>query len=132
MEYTENLNLKKPGQDDFYNVEDFNENAEIIDSALAGKAELANVQRVIRVSIPLSGWSSSAPYSQTVSVAGITESDTPVITPNITIDTTAEQEKIIKKRFSCISMATTGTGTISLVCKGKKPDGDFSINVKGV
>ena len=33
-EYTENFNLKKPGQDDFYNIEDFNENADIIDAEL--------------------------------------------------------------------------------------------------
>lgn len=32
--YTANFNLKKPGQDEFYNVEDFNDNAEIIDTQL--------------------------------------------------------------------------------------------------
>lgn len=30
-EYTTNFNLKKPAQDDFYNVDDFNENMDIID-----------------------------------------------------------------------------------------------------
>ena len=34
MKYTPNYELKKPEQDDFYNVEDFNENADIIDQAL--------------------------------------------------------------------------------------------------
>lgn len=34
MDYTPNYNLKKPGQDDFYNIEDFNENADIIDQKL--------------------------------------------------------------------------------------------------
>ena len=33
-EYTENYNLKKPAQEDFYNVEDFNNNADIVDSQL--------------------------------------------------------------------------------------------------
>lgn len=33
-EYTENYNLKKPAQEDFYNVDDFNNNADIIDSQL--------------------------------------------------------------------------------------------------
>lgn len=32
--YTTNYNLVKPGQDDFYNVDDFNSNADILDSAL--------------------------------------------------------------------------------------------------
>lgn len=33
-EYTENLGLKKPAQEDFYNVDDFNENADIIDTQI--------------------------------------------------------------------------------------------------
>ena len=37
MTQTTNYNLNKPGQEDFYNIDDFNENAEIIDGALAGK-----------------------------------------------------------------------------------------------
>ena len=35
MKYTTNLNLKKPDQEDFYNVDDFNYNADIIDTELA-------------------------------------------------------------------------------------------------
>ena len=34
MENTVNYNLKKPGINDFYDVEDFNDNADIIDTAL--------------------------------------------------------------------------------------------------
>lgn len=33
-EYTENFNLKKPGQNDYYNIEDFNDNTDIIDAEL--------------------------------------------------------------------------------------------------
>lgn len=33
-EYTENFNLKKPGQNDFYSIEDFNDNTDIIDAEL--------------------------------------------------------------------------------------------------
>ena len=51
MEYTQNYNLKKPGQEDFYNVKDFNDNADIInqalkahDDALATKETLAGAQ----------------------------------------------------------------------------------------
>lgn len=33
-DYSEHYNLKKPSQDDFYNVDDFNDNADKIDSAL--------------------------------------------------------------------------------------------------
>lgn len=39
MEYTQNYNLKKPGQEDFYDVKDFNDNADIIDQALKAQAD---------------------------------------------------------------------------------------------
>lgn len=38
MKYTKNYNLKKPEVTDSYNVDDFNENADAIDAALAMKA----------------------------------------------------------------------------------------------
>ena len=40
-EYTENYNLKKPAQEDFYNVDDFNNNADIIDSQLKAISDKA-------------------------------------------------------------------------------------------
>lgn len=36
MKYTDNLNLKKPEQTEFYNVDDFNENADILDAEIQG------------------------------------------------------------------------------------------------
>lgn len=40
--YTTNYNLKKPLQEEFYNVDDFNENADIIDTQLKSRATLVN------------------------------------------------------------------------------------------
>lgn len=42
MTQTDNLHLKKPGADDFYNVEDFNENFDAIDKAVTEKAPAAH------------------------------------------------------------------------------------------
>ena len=39
MELTPNYGLKKPGQDDFYNVDDFNANADVIDEELKRQAD---------------------------------------------------------------------------------------------
>ena len=36
MNYTDNLNLKKPEQTEFYNVDDFNDNADKLDEAING------------------------------------------------------------------------------------------------
>lgn len=37
--YTDNFNLKKPSDDDFYNVKDFNGNADIIDNELKNQSK---------------------------------------------------------------------------------------------
>ena len=42
MKYTEELNLKKPGVEDFYDVEDFNQNADVIDSEFKKMKEHLN------------------------------------------------------------------------------------------
>ena len=41
LKYTDNLKLKMLGQTDFYNVDDFNENAEMIDKAVVSKATVS-------------------------------------------------------------------------------------------
>lgn len=46
MEVTKNYALNKPEQDDFYDVDDFNENADIIDEELAQKATAIQLGRV--------------------------------------------------------------------------------------
>ena len=38
-EFTQNYNLKKPAEEDFYNVNDFNDNADIIDQKLKENAD---------------------------------------------------------------------------------------------
>lgn len=43
MEYTKNYNLKKPSEEDFYNVNDFNSNSEIVDT------ELKKLDQIIKI-----------------------------------------------------------------------------------
>lgn len=43
MEYTKNYNLKKPSEEDFYNVNDFNSNSEIVDT------ELNKLDQIIKI-----------------------------------------------------------------------------------
>ncbi len=46
MEYTEIYGLKKPDQDDYYNVEDFNDNADIIETELNDRLSVSEGGRV--------------------------------------------------------------------------------------
>lgn len=47
-DYTENYNLKKPYPDDFFDVNDFNGNADIIDKALASKLDVNSTDNLAK------------------------------------------------------------------------------------
>lgn len=78
------------------------------------------------------GWSSSAPYTQTVSVSGITASDAPVISYKIPDGSSASAVAAIKKAWSCVDRGVTGANTITFYCYAKKPTSDVIVCIKGV
>lgn len=88
--------------------------------------------RLLTATATAAGWSASAPYSQTISVSGITSSDTPVIGLSLPTNTTAANEKLIKKAYGCLSSAVTNNGSITLYCAGKKPVTNFTFFIKGI
>ncbi len=84
------------------------------------------------VSLAAASWSGTAPYTQTVSVPGVTAEDVPVIGISIADGTTAANAKLQNKAWSCVDRAVTGAGTITFYCYNKKPASDFKAIVKGV
>lgn len=130
---TINFKLKKPSEDDFYDVQDFNGNMELIDGALKGNADgIIRAAGIRQVSLPASGWSATAPYTQVVSVPGVTAADAPIVGLSIAEGTTAANVKLQNKAWACVDRAVTGAGTITFYCYNKKPANDFAANVKGV
>lgn len=83
-------------------------------------------------SVSSSGWSSSAPYTQTVSVSGITSNDKPIISIYIGDGQNSSTVKLMNKAYSCIDRVTTGSGNITLYCYNKKPTVNFTVAIKGV
>jgi hypothetical protein len=76
MQYTTNLNLKKPGTSDNVSIGDLNDNMDIIDAAIAGAGGGADIY----TSISVSSWSSDStypdyPYRASVPITGVTASD---------------------------------------------------------
>lgn len=65
-DYTENYNLKKPDRTDFYSVQDFNDNADIIDAALDNKLnkDFSNASGGV-IPITSGGTGNSAGYIRT-------------------------------------------------------------------
>lgn len=88
---------------------------------------LAKLAHTTNITVPASGWSSSAPYTQTVSVSGVTESMNIeyALNPSATTEAAAEG-------FGFISTMSTGNGTVTFKCITDKPTTDLPIVLKGV
>lgn len=74
MKYTPNYGLKKPEQDDFYNVEDFNENADIIDQALKAHDDTLATHLAEHLRIEIGVVPSENPNSKTFWLENLGES----------------------------------------------------------
>ena len=48
MKYTENYRLLKPDQEDYYNVDDFNDNAEIIDGKMKEALDAGSILEKVK------------------------------------------------------------------------------------
>ena len=74
------------------------------------------------------GWSSTVPYTQTVTVEGITESLNPridiIVSDNVV---TGKKEEIA---FSYVTKVTTGDGILTAYCYETKPDVDLNIMIE--
>ena len=129
MELTDKYKLKKPGASDYINVEDFNENAEIVDREnLLDRLYAAP----IRITLTASGWAgSSVPYTQTVAVPSIKTEDNPVLVSQLADGATIEVQKAYSKAFGIVASGTgqTGDGTVTFKVY-KKPAIDIVVGLK--
>lgn len=90
-----------------------------------------NMERSSDVSFPASGWSSEAPYTQTVTVTGMQSTFKPI--PLFVDDgTDRDNSKARKKAYACITYFDSGDGTVTATCKYDKPQTDCTIRFKGV
>ena len=120
--FTKNYNLEKPAQNDFYDIDVQNKNMDKIDSAL----------RKLRITFPASGWSSSAPYTQTINGLDITATDTPErwfdfpdpVPEGFDYDKYTEETGFV-------TYCETGDGSIKAVCRTDKPTMDLVVVFKG-
>ena len=93
--------------------------------------DVGAIKAVKTVTLPASKWSTSAPYTQTVTVSGVTAEDSPVIALYISGSPGAAAVKAMRKAFGYLDRAVTGNGSITFYCYEKKPAADFSVSVKG-
>ncbi len=96
-----------------------------------GKDGVTTVQtsKVDKTCILTAGnWSNTVPYTQTVSVEGITELLNPRI--DIIVSDDIETGKKEEAAFSCITKVITGDGVLTAYCYENKPDVDLNIMIE--
>lgn len=93
---------------------------------------IEEIREVRTASVPSSGWSSSAPYTQTIEVEGITADDEPTISLYLAGSPSSENVKSMNKAYGMLDRAVTAEGTITLYCYNKKPATTYTIAIKGV
>ena len=96
------------------------------------QTDVGNLKYVL-VSLPASGWSGSAPYTQTVSVPGMTEDWVPGV-PSLALYGTVDATELITKTeaMGCIKMITSADGTLTFTAPEEKPDRSINIRVPGM
>ena len=77
-----------------------------------------------------SGWSSKAPYTQTVTVTGILTTDNPVI--DVVLSTTTSTALNQLEAWGNVSKIVTGANSITATCLEDKPEVDIPIQIKVV
>lgn len=81
-------------------------------------------------SLLLSNWSSTAPYTQTVSVQGILATDTPIV--DVVLDSTTSTAISQNNSWAFVSKIETSANSITATCLESKPEVDLPILLKVV
>ena len=105
---------------------------EAIGARLSGlAADVGNLKYVL-VSLPASGWSGSAPYTQTVSVSGMTADWVPGI-PTVMLGSSVDVSTLLAatEALGCIKMITSAAGTLTFTAPEDKPGVSLTLRVPG-
>ncbi len=88
--------------------------------------------KCVAVSLPVDGWNDTAPYTQTVSVSGMTEDWVPGI-PTAVLGSSVEVTALLAatEALGCIKMVTSAAGTLTFTAPEDKPGVSLTLRVPG-
>lgn len=104
-----------------------------VQTSLSGLAAEVDNLKYVLVSLPASGWSESAPYTQTVSVEGMTADWVPGV-PSLAFYGNVDVTELITKTeaLGCIKMITSAAGTLTFTAPENKPGASLTLRVPGM
>lgn len=125
---------------DVFNADDINAtntqvNTNISDVAKANTVienNKAALTQLRTVTLATARWSASAPYTQTISISGMTAADSPTVGLIYPTSLTETQKANIDKGSNMITKIETTAGGIKFTCQFSKPAADIIIGLKGV
>ena len=94
--------------------------------------DTAQIKGIAEITLPVSGWSSSAPYTQTVSLAGIKSTDNPIPLYRYPSNLTESNKNLIDRSTNMITSIKTNNDSVTVTCKFRKPVAEIIIGLKGV
>lgn len=80
------------------------------------------------VTLPVDGWSDTAPYVQTILLPSISSDNVPIVDILYSEDTANWESE--QQAYSCLTKITTGDGFITAICLSDKPEIDVNIKLK--
>lgn len=114
---------------DVFSADDINKTNKAVNDI---EGTIADMIGTIRLNYPASGWSTQAPYKQTVSNANIKITDEPVPMFEYPAIGSEQQQKAVDKSVGYITDITTNNGSVTITCNFRKPTADFILVLKGI
>lgn len=108
------------------------EQGTFVNASLLNKMEqgIADMHKITNITLTTTWVGTTAPFTQVITVSGVTSNDVPIISPIYSsTNTTAILEKIA---WSKVGKATTGNNSITFTCFEEKPITAINLQVKGV
>lgn len=128
------INTDAQGKSEILDVTEYAQEGDIFGpediNAITG--EINRMTREVEVTLRASGWSASAPYTQTVDVPGLKETDKVQMISAIKADTAAATADIWDKMGALVKAGKALDGQAVFYCPKKKPTSDFNIKLVGV
>jgi len=136
VNYTPNLNLKKPAKTDPVLIDDLNDNMDILDQEVQDIRDILDnlgdpvYHATLTATLDTSGWTGTeAPFAQIQEVSGILATDVPIVDVVLSGDWEVDQARL--EAWGYIYRIVTSNDSITAYARGK-PDVALPLQLKAV